>query len=153
MSGTLSNQFITIRVKRIERRFSSFWLKSVEDVDLSKHCIGCLVGKRNYDIKQESGCTVSLKSNRIWYLCGVTYPYIWENNFHLAFKYSPGQRIVIDRKGVKLVLQNAEEIPITDEYIDWELPQAKDPKFHTCRNWQFANYIAKKIAEDRPTLF
>jgi len=148
-----SRESITLRIKKVERKFSSLWLKSVEDVDLSKHCINCLIGERNYGIRQESGCTISLDANKIWYLCGVTYPYRWEDNFHLAFEYSSGDVLTIERKGIKLVLRNAKEIPITPDYIDSDLPQALDPKFNTCRNWQFANYYAKKYPKKQPTLF
>lgn len=148
-----STESISLRIKKVEHKFSSFWLKSVEDVNLNKHCIECLVGKRNYQITQESGCTVCLDANKIWYLCGVTYPYRWENNFHLAMEYSPGDIFTVKRNGVELKVFNAKEIPITDEYIDWDLPQAADRKFNTCRNWQFANYFAKTHEKTQQSLF
>lgn len=151
MSGTSLRKSITLEINRIEHPFNSFWLKSVEDVDLSKHCINCLKGER-VPIRQEHGYSLAL-SPRVWYLCGVTYPYIWEDNFHLAFQYCPGNKVYIKRKGVVLTLNDAEEIPITDEYIDWELPQAKDASFRTCRNWQFANYFVKKYGKKQQTLF
>lgn len=143
---------IILEVNNIERKFSSFWLKSVEDVDLGKHCINCLKGER-VPMKQSRGFGVVLAPDKVWYLCGVTYPYVWKNNFHLAFEYSPGDIVYVRRQGVTLTVRDAKEIPITPDYIDNNLPQAQDPKFNTCRNWQFANYFAKTHKKAQQTLF
>lgn len=135
-----SNQFMDIKINGIDRKFSSLWLKSVYDVKLDKHCINCLVGERDYRIKQEVGCEFSLAPT-VYYLCGVTYPYVWANNFHLAFQPKEGSTINITRKGLSLTITNAEEIMFSEDDIDKTLPNADDPKYYTCRNWQFANYF------------
>jgi len=153
MSGTQSTKSIILRIKKVENKFNSFWLKSVEDVDLSQHCIKCLIGERNYAITQDSGCTVSLNPQKIWYLCGVTRPYKWENNFHLAFEYSAGDIFTVQRNGVTLKVFNAKEIPISPDDINPDDPHASNPKYSTCRNWQFANYFAKKYGIKQLTLF
>lgn len=142
-SGTSSNKFITIRIKGIERPFRTWWVKEVVDVDLTKHCIWCLKGKRYYGLNQESGSMIALPAGVCYYWCGTTWPYKWEDNFHIAFEYEEGAKINLERKGVKAVLMNAKEIPIVTDYIDLSLPNCTDPKFNTCRNWQFANYFKK----------
>ena len=130
----------------------SFWLKAVDDVDLSKHCIYCFKGPR-YPIRRESGSMVRVPAGHYYYMCAVTQPYVWEDNFHLAFEYEEGSMLTIDRKGIKVVLANAKEIPITDKYIDWSLPQAQDKRFSTCRNWQFANFVHEEYKKKQPSLF
>ena len=152
MCGKQSSQFITLEIRKVERKFSSLWLKRVDDVNLNKHCIECLVGSR-FPIQQERGATASLPAPGIYYLCGVTYPYVWENNFHLAFEYEEGGRFIVGSKGLVVAIKNARVLPITPDYIDRNLPQALDPKFNTCRNWQFANYFAKKCEKMQQTLF
>lgn len=147
MCGTQSTKSIILKINKVERKFYSFWLKDVKDVDLSKHCIKCLKGHRYMEITQEPGCTLTLDGDKIYYLCGVTYPYVWEKNFHLAFQYDEHENIYGSQNGVNLTLYHAKIIHFSEKDVDSTLPQAEDPKFFTCRNWQFANYFEKHLKE------
>lgn len=122
------------------------WLKKVVDVDLSKHCSKSLIGDyiETIQAEQEHYENVDLQ-NGIYYLCGVVVPFIWENNIHLAFRYSAGDRVKIDNDFYKVDIEDAELIEITKEQIDYTLPKAKFKTYNTCRNWWFANWFKKNI--------
>ena len=124
--------------------FRYLWLKSVNGVNLSQHCARCLIG--SYD----SRISPKLREYRdlplidgIYYLCGVSTPYRWINNFHLAFRNKPGNIIKVERNGIYIEIQDAEILEFGENDINWNLPQAKDKSFSTCRNWQFANAFYK----------
>jgi hypothetical protein len=71
---------------------------------------------------------------KIYYLCGVSKPYKWANNFHLAFEYCLGEKVVVNRNGIIIVIENARELPI--RVVPQSITDKKE--FTTCRNWQFA---------------
>lgn len=72
----------------VKNNFMYIWLKSVDDVDLTKHCAKCLIGEYNESINKHTRVNnnIQLDNEKIYYLCGVSKPYVWDNNFHLAFK-------------------------------------------------------------------
>lgn len=76
-----------------------------------------------------------------FYLCGVTTPYVWENNFHLAFQKKEGSEIDIEEHGIKIRIKNAQCITFSEEDIDKTYPHANEEEYYTCRNWQFAHYL------------
>lgn len=135
---------IVIKSLDVTKPFKYLWLKNVKGVDLSVHCAKCLVGE--YD-KHVSNRIYSLGNyeieNGIYYLCGVSKPYKWENNFHLAFEYSENASIVYKDNGISVVIENAKRLPINTDYIDETNMHAHKPAYNTCRNWQFANYLNK----------
>ena len=77
---------IIIKNLKVEKPFMYIWLKNVHNVKLNYHCAKCLIGNYHPKINKK---TKSIKDlvldNDIWYLCGVSLPYNWNNNFHLAF--------------------------------------------------------------------
>lgn len=124
-------------------KFKYFWLKSVEAVDLSKHCARCLIGEYDERINSTQTEYLNLHLDRdIYYLCGVTQPFIWKNNFHLAFKAKEGSKISVNKNGVLIEIEDAEQLPISPKYI---LDTSKGTAYLTCRNWQFANYFKSHI--------
>lgn len=136
---------IVIRNLEVTSKFKYLWLKKVNGVDLSVHCARCLLGE--YD-NRVNARTKSLKNiellGDVYYLCGVSAPYIWANNFHLAFRLANGEKFTAERNGVKISVENAEIIDFSENDIDMTLPQAKKKEFYTCRNWQFANKILRR---------
>lgn len=124
--------------------FKYIWLKSVEEVDLNVHCARCLIG--NYDNRINAKIkhleNIELKKGT-YYLCGVSSPYVWKNNFHLAFCYEKGSFINYSSNGITVMISNARMLPIDKKYIDYSLPQSKNIAFCRCRNWQFANFFLK----------
>lgn len=133
----------------VTANFRYLWLKYVTDINLKVHCARSLVGKYSTKVKNTKGDQVvpmilDEAEAKYYYLCGVTAPYRWANNFHLAFKEAEGKELIVERHGIRIVIQNAEEIPITDEYIAVDDPNAHKREFCTCRNWQFAHMIRAK---------
>jgi hypothetical protein len=148
----------TIREMHWKGAWCSIWLMYVEGVDISKHCKWGLEGFTSNRMTKFLGNVHGLNSTQklpgrhfydlgldeskadAYYICGVAYPLNWEDNFHLAFSYCPGENIIFDERGVSGTILNARRIPIGE--IDREkcmYPGKDDPKFYTCRNWQFAN--------------
>ena len=122
------------------------WMKKVDGVDLSKHCARCLIGEysEQIDVLNDRYENLLLEDG-IYYFCGVAIPMIWENNIHLAFRYSEGNHISIDNDFYKIEIKNAERIDISNEYIDCNLKQSKLKRYNTCRNWWFANWYQQNI--------
>lgn len=127
---------------KVKRPFRYLWLKSVVDVDLNNHCAKCLIGEYNDKINgHEKEFLNILLEDKIHYLCGVAYPFNYDDNFHLAFKPSKNNILKISDKGIDIEINNAKALPISTEYIDNNHPKSNFKSYYTCRNWQFANYF------------
>ena len=122
--------------------FRYLWLKHVTGVSLSKHCASCLKGEYSKDvgpnIPQVSGLELP---DGVWYLCGVSKPYRWDRNFHLAFHDCPGKIFTFEWNGIAVRIEGAEHLPISEEFIDPSDPNAEKREYRTCRNWQFAHWL------------
>ena len=95
------------------KNFKYLWLKYVTGFDLSVHCANCLIG--NYSKK------IPIKDNTVlldefeakyYYLCGVSIPYKWEDNLHIAFRYKEGGCIQYNDGHTRVVISDAEAIKI-----------------------------------------
>ena len=138
---------ITISKIEVIGNFRYLWLKSVEGVDLSVHCAKSLIGRYDNRINPRIGTAENIiLTDKIYYMCGVSQPYVWSNNFHIAFREKTGSHIEVERNGVKLQIDNAEEIAFSEKDIDFHLPFATKREFYTCRNWQFANKMSAHFA-------
>ena len=137
---------ITIKKLTTSANFRYLWLKTVEGVKLSEHCAKCLVGSYEKGIGSTTKELTDLAlGGDIYYLCGVSTPYKWENNFHLAFAKEEGSTVEYESNGISVVIENARRLPISTEYIDEADPNAGKKQYSTCRNWQFAHYYAKHL--------
>ncbi len=141
--------FPVIKTIEVKGRFKYLWLKYVKDVNLSVHCAKSLVGA--YSTRISTGLIEGSKIHldeyvsRYFYLCGVSLPYKWSNNFHLAFRFKKGNEIKVNRNGIDIIIQDAEEIPINIEAMEIVNHEKLSVKaYSTCRNWQFANQIYLK---------
>lgn len=136
---------ICIKTLDVNAPFRYLWLKRVTGVDLSVHCARCLKGQYMDNINPRNPHTTYIQlANGIYYLCGVSLPYNWAKNFHIAFEYSEGSRIEYAKNGISVVIENAVELPISESYIDQTDPNAWKKEYRTCRNWQFAHYLHKR---------
>lgn len=136
---------IYIKTLDVNAPFRYLWLKRVIGVDLSVHCARCLVGKYMDNISPRNPHTIDIQlDDGIYYLCGVSMPYNWAKNFHLAFEYAEGSRIEYASNGISVVIENARALPISESYIDQSDPNAWKKEFRTCRNWQFAHFLNKR---------
>ena len=122
--------------------FSSLWLKYVRAVDLSQHCIGSLIGERHEAIDRYAKAQVIFLNEHppapVYYLCGVTYPYVWSRNVHLMAIPAPGEQHEFKSSGFTFELYDLRPVEITRGAIDPAYPKAKLKEFFTCRNWQGA---------------
>lgn len=132
-------EILSLKIKRL---FRYLWLKSVVDVNLNNHCAKCLIGEYNGKINSyEKEFSNILLEDKIYYLCGVTYPFNYEDNFHLAFKPSKNSILKISDKGINIEIKDAESLPISTKYINKNHSKSNFKSYYTCRNWQFANYF------------
>ena len=124
----------------------------VNDVDLSKHCKPCLKGYTSKKItkwtRHEENVCLDESEAKYYYLCGGSYPYKWENNFHLAWKEKSGASFEYSFNGITLKLQNAERIEFCEDDINKSQEYAGRPEYYTCRNWQFANKVKYSINKE-----
>lgn len=130
----------------IKSKFRYLWLKYVTGVNLNVHCARCLNGEYSNLIDKEKQLTEKVELSefpaRIFYFCGVASPYNWENNFHLAFESANGESFLVDENGIKLEVINARRIMIDKSALNKvNHKNAAYRSYHTCRNWQFANYL------------
>ncbi len=136
---------IEFRDMTVHGPFRYFWLKYVTGVNLNVHCARCLKGE--YSDKVRIAGTFPLiqldeSPASIVYLCGVALPYNWSKNFHLALRQSPGERFAVNELGVSMTVHNAVPLPITMDAVEAiDHPKRRLPRYHTCRNWQFANFL------------
>lgn len=138
----------TIELFKAKRLYKYLWCKEVSAVTLGVHCARCLVG--NYNTAFHGGImaeirNVVLPESKWYYICGVSSDRNWSHNLHIAFVYAAGQEIIIDDEFCTCHIMNARRLDISTKYIDWSLPQSRRKEFSTCRNWQFANMVAKGL--------
>lgn len=133
-----------IELLRFRREYRYIWRKRVDGFDLSVHCARCLAGPydprfspsvREYrDIRDEA------EPGTIFYICSV---WNYAENVHIAYRVAEGARLELHTPFVDASITNAEALPISPEWIDRSLPQSRRRPFSTCRNWQFANWLAR----------
>lgn len=127
----------------VNGHFRYLWLKRVEGVDLGVHCARCLLGTYSEEVGVDKPHVRGLElADGIWYLCGVTDPYRWRDNFHCAFVIaSEGDGFSVSEHGVSLEVRGAVRLPISPASIDPADPHSHVKAYWTCRNWQFAHYL------------
>lgn len=144
---------VEIKDCQIKGVYKIIWLRYVYGVDLSNHCMKSLLGHNDSRVRgfMRGFYNMKLEESKWYYLCGVDVNFRWEKNIHVAFVESPGQEVFIDNEFIKIHILNARQLPINNSFIDWSLPQSRNKLFNTCRNWWFANMIAKQGAYQVPT--
>ena len=139
---------ITIKKLENNRNWMYLWGKYVTGVNLENHCAKSLLGNYSKKIDKNKASESNIKldefNSDIFYLCGVSKPYKWNENFHLAIRYKEGNNIVINRNGLYLEIENAEELPIIFDINKCTHEKKNKKDFTTCRNWQFA-YIYQEL--------
>lgn len=133
-----------IVIKKLEnnRSWLYLWGKYVTGINLEVHCAKSLKGNYSKKIVKNKSTRENIKldeyNSNIFYLCGVSKPYKWNENFHLALRYKPGNNITIERNGLYLEIENAEEIPIVFDIDKCNHENKYKEEYSSCRNWQFA---------------
>jgi len=126
--------------------FRYFWLKRVHGFEPSQHCARCLKGH------YVDAVSSSMPANRpihieadpgdILYLCGVSSPYVWERNFHLALLVCYGSRVrTTAYTGDVIEIDGCDFVEFDDKAARRRFPD-KGEAFLSCRNFQFgAHYF------------
>ena len=135
----------------VETPWSFIWLMYVNGINLEKHCKTCLKGYTSKKItkwtRHEENVCLDESEAKYYYLCGGSYPYKWENNFHLAWKEKSGASFEYSFNGITIRLKNAEMIEFSQEDIEKTQKYVDKPEYYTCRNWQFANKVKYDIVD------
>jgi hypothetical protein len=121
----------------------------VNGIDLEKHCKPCLKGFTSKKIgkwtKHEQNVMLDESEAKYYYLCGGSYPYKWENNFHLAWKEKIGSSFEYSFNGITIKIKNGAMIEFSEDDIEKGQKHASRKEYYTCRNWQFANRVKDEI--------
>lgn len=127
----------------IKENYKYLWLKYVTGADLSRHCARSLIGAYDKTINQDRReyADLILEDAPFYYLCGVKK---YNTNLHLAFYKKIGENIEIDNEYYSLHISNAKQINIVPSYIDHNKKESLLGEYNTCRNWWFANWVAKQ---------
>lgn len=138
-----------IKKIKVNGKFKYLWGKYINGIDLNNHCAKTFIGEYSKKIKANMGNQEDLlldevKDFKVFYLCGVAMPFVWENNFHLAIMEKEGETLTVERNGIYVEIENAVELPINFDINNCNHKKAKFKTYNTCRNWQFA-YIYQDI--------
>ena len=137
----------TIRIFSTKVKFRYFWAKYVDGFNLNVHCARCLLGHYSKKVAPDKSLiNVALDehASRYYYICGVTTPYVWANNFHLAFEFAPNEILEYYDDNTHIAIENARQIPIVKrDYRDAKF--GNNNSYNTCRNWQFAYQMSKGL--------
>ena len=136
-------------------KYESLWMVYVDGVELSVHCQRSLLGPKSVKSKRfgsnerrgEADAPPIVLDEAVtpyYYICGLASPRNWENNLHIAFRYKPGSVIEVETERERWIIENAERIDILESYVDKNDPNYHDDQYRTCRNWQFAHYVASQ---------
>jgi hypothetical protein len=137
----------TILALEVETPFSHLWLRTIQGLDLDQHCARAFIGPYLAGIKpdglhQPLPIVMDAESARAYYLCGVTAPFVWSDNLHVAFVHSPGDTLEINEHGVHFVVQDARRLPIPPPHPQPEHAFGNLASYYTCRNWLFATWLS-----------
>lgn len=120
------------------------WAKHVTGFVPSRHCAGCLKGsyeeRFGRDMRVNDMIWLDRSPGDIIYFCGVSTPYDWANNLHLAVRVT-GKTQDLARletyTGDELTVVGAAAIPFDNTTARLRYPD-RGREFLTCRNFQFA---------------
>ena len=136
---------VTVELLQLKNPYRIVWLRYVSGLDLSHHCMKSLLGynDRRFRGFMRGIANAALDQSKYYYLCGVDADWVWSKNMHIAFVEKQGSVIEEENMLYKVRIRNAAKMEISTAYIDWDLPQARNRLFNTCRNWQFACMLHK----------
>lgn len=125
------------------------WAKHVTGFAQHTHCARCLKGhyETRFGLDTPIGVKVALtgyKHGDIIYFCGVSKPYNWEKNLHLAVRVARGKQCgILSVNGDRIHITGAETIEFNDASAISAFP-SRGKEYLTCRNFQFgAEMVAR----------
>lgn len=130
----------TITLEKNLEGFRYFWAKAVTGFTPSVHCARCLKGSyvKAVNNRMSAGSTEVGNPGEIIYICGVSTPYKWANNFHLVLLCSEDAEpfSVELYNGIAISVSGANRINFDASAAKRLFPE-KGSNFLTCRNFQF----------------
>ncbi len=129
-----------IKINEKLKGFRYFWAKRVKGFDNTHHCAKCLIGSYvkavGVNMEPQENVEANLKPGEVLYVCGVSLPYAWKNNFHIALE--EGEETITRRfyNGQEITFEGVKEIPFEGK-LAFERYSKKGLPFTTCRNFQF----------------
>ncbi len=119
--------------------FRFFWGTYVEAFDSTQHCLKCLKGKRDRNIRPDmpvGGFDLVEATGPYFYVCGVEIGFTYERNFHLAVRVDPKSTARAETfNGFTVTVEGGERLeipPLEPGFRGYPGP------FTRCRNFQFA---------------
>lgn len=143
---------ITSSADRVQG-WSYLWCKEVRGFNPAVHCAKCLIGKYENRFGQKSPVNEDIdldgyEPGAILYFCGVSRPYRWMNNAHLAVRVTGDAADVVTigfYTGDALTVYGAQGIPFNDTSARAQYGD-RSSAYLTCRNFQFGAAIASSFA-------
>jgi hypothetical protein len=126
------------------RGWRYLWAKTVTAFDPAVHCARCLIGdyEKTFSIRTPVNTVLELRrhaTGTVIYFCGVSAPYRWGNNMHLAVR-STGDLVDTAQtefyNGDRLIVRGARQLSFDDQVARLRYPTL-GAEYLTCRNFQF----------------
>lgn len=122
--------------------FKYLWLKTVEGFVPSVHCARCFKGSysKTFGLKMpvNANTWADYEEGTLLYFCGVSAPYRWANNFHLAgrVRKDAPAKVVTLWNGDTITVLGLDVIEIDASIAEKAFPDL-GKEYLTCRNFQF----------------
>ncbi len=130
--------------------FRYLWMKTVTGFLPRHHCARCLKGEYHpefgptMDVNARLGA-VEYSEGTLLYICGVSSPYRWPQNLHLAGRVTAGaQAGTTVWTGDQLTVSGLERIPFDDRAARRRFPE-RGEDYLTCRNFQFGAQLIEPV--------
>ena len=134
---------VTARSDQVQG-FRYLWMKRVWDFRPSQCCAQCLTGPYVEGIGPDMGpveLRIPAEEGEVFYLCGVSKPYDYALNLHLALRAKPGASALIDSyRGDRFEVLDAEGVPFDDTAVHRGFPEASIRQAK-CRCYQFGAHL------------
>lgn len=143
----MNDNYTTITKLEVKGKYRYVWLKYVDGFNLLEHCAKSLVGNYSKLVNKATAHYSDLLLNefdsKIYYLCGVSEPYEYDRNIHIAFIHKKGASFTFSDGTIDIEVQNAMRLPFGTYSINRKDPLSQRKEYATCRNWQFANELCR----------
>lgn len=127
-----------IKIIKDKSNWQYFWTKTIKGVDLENHCANTFIGK------YLNGDNIYTEEKNV-YICGVSKPFNYNKNLHVALKENIGHTETINEKGVTITIYDAIRVGIKPLNAGESFNSNRNKKsFYSCRNWQYGNQLANE---------
>lgn len=139
---------MNIMVRSVHSRVTGWrflWMKRVKGFRSDFHCARCLEGSfvkgLGTSLATNVPHAVAADDGDLFYLCGVSAPYVWANNLHMALCAKAGSVVTVAAyNGEVFTVEHAELVPFDDVAARRRFA-GRGSEFLTCRNFQFGAHF------------